>query len=165
MPASLQIRNDRLGEVASAVEALTRNAVYVGIPATAPPRRGEPITNASIAYVQEHGSPLLHIPPRPFLRPGVADASEELADRLEDAAHLATDGNRNGVIRALHAVGLIAQAAVRRKITEGPFTALSERTLAARRARGITRTKPLIDTGQLRNAINYVIRGPWFGGR
>ncbi len=165
MPASLEIRNDRLGEVSDAVEALTRNAVYVGVPATAPPRRDEPITNASIAYVQEHGSPALHIPPRPFLRPGVAAASDQLADRLEDAAHLALAGNRNGVIKTLHAIGLIAQAAVRRKITEGPFAPLSERTLAARRARGVTRTKPLIDTGQLRNSINYVIRGPWFGGR
>ena len=165
MPASLEIRNDRLGEVAEAVEALTRNAVYVGIPATAPPRKDEPITNASIAYVHEHGSPALNIPPRPFLRPGVASAAEPLAERLEDAARLAMDGNRNGVLRTLHAVGLIAQAAVRRKITEGPFAALSERTLAARRARGVTRTKPLIDTGQLRNAINYVVRGPWFGGK
>jgi hypothetical protein len=44
-------------------------------------------------------------------------AADQLADRLEDAANLAMEGNRNGVIRTLHAIGLIAQASVRRKIT------------------------------------------------
>jgi hypothetical protein len=35
---------------------------------------------------------------------------------------------------------------------------LAERTLAARKARGRTGEKPLIDTGQLRNAVTFVVQ-------
>ena len=57
-----------------------------------------------------------------------------------------------------HAAGLIAQNSVRRTLTTAAYRPLSERTLAERRARGRTGTKPLIDTGQYRNSITYVVR-------
>jgi hypothetical protein len=48
---------------------------------------------------------------------------------------------------------------VRAFITAGQgFAPLAAATLAARRRKGRTGTKPLIDTGQLRRAITYVLR-------
>ncbi len=54
--------------------------------------------------------------------------------------------------------GLMGQDAVRGKITSGPFVPLAPATLRARKAKGRTGEKPLIDTGQLRAAYTYVIR-------
>jgi hypothetical protein len=89
------------------------------------------------------------------------------------------------VEKAFHAVGLIAQYAIRAKINEGLDPPLAPGTIAARaRARGTKSmrkgekkyfellgkgmspgqaqaaagVKALINTGQLRNAVNYVIR-------
>jgi hypothetical protein len=153
---------DRLPELEAALDALTKNKVMVGIPDVNAGRTKGPASNAVIGYVQEHGSPAQHIPPRPFLEPGVRAAKDDLVVRLKQAADYALQGNKRATIRALHATGIIAQNAVRKKITDGPFIPLAPSTLAARAARGVTRTKPLIDTGQLRAAITYVLRGKWF---
>jgi hypothetical protein len=68
------------------------------------------------------------------------------------------------------------QNAVRTKITDGPFAPLADSTLRARARRGRkgavaelksraqgnapnnANAKPLIDTGQLRKSITYVVR-------
>jgi len=47
---------------------------------------------------------------------------------------------------------------VKAKISSGPFKKLADATLAARRRRGRTGTKPLQDTDQLLNSVTYVMR-------
>jgi hypothetical protein len=59
---------------------------------------------------------------------------------------------------AQNKAGLIAESSVRKKINEGPFEPLAPKTLQERKRRGRTGEKPLIDTGQLRNSVTYVIR-------
>ena len=64
-------------------------------------------------------------------------------------------------ITALHRVGLTAQNSVRRVINAGVAPPLAASTLRSRRTRKVakrTGTVALIDTGQLRNSITYVIR-------
>jgi hypothetical protein len=60
----------------------------------------------------------------------------------------------------LHAVGLEAKLGIQSKINDGPFDPLAESTLKARAASGksIEEAHPLVDSGQLRNAVNYVVR-------
>lgn len=142
---------------------LTKKAVLVGVPDENADRQPDPhdpvpITNAGIGFVMEHGDPERNIPARPFLGPGVEGASKPIGDKLVATASKALDGDREAIDKGLHGVGLIAQSAVRQKIQDGPFVPLAPRTLSARKARGRTGEKPLIDTGQLRNAVNYVIR-------
>ncbi len=133
--------------------------MLVGIPESAPERDDEPISNAVIGYIQETGSPVNNIPPRPFLVPGVKDAQVPIAAQLGKGAQLALSGQASAAETALHSAGLTAQNAVRAKLQAGEdFQPLAESTLAARRRRGRSGTKPLIDTGQLRNSITYVVR-------
>ncbi len=143
-----------------AINQLAKKDVLVGIPDSAPERDDaarSPLSNAVIGYIQENGS--VHgIPPRPFLIPGVRDAGDKIADTLGRGAIAALDGSAVNAEKALHAAGLIGQNGARAKINTGPFEALAESTLAARRGRGRKGTKPLIDTGQLRNSLTYVIR-------
>ncbi|MCJ2072087.1 hypothetical protein MKK75_25360 [Methylobacterium sp. J-030] len=79
------------------------------------------------------------------------------AERLKKGAIAAFSGDLSAPVKALNEVGLIGVAAVQERMTYGTFAPLSERTLAARRARGRTGEKPLIDTAQMRRVVTYSI--------
>lgn len=189
MPVTVPI--DKVDEMLDSVETLTKVQVLVGVPATDAGREigygkdkkmKAPINNAAIAYIQEFGSPAQNIPARPFLLPGIRDAKEQIGNRAKAAALTAMSGDKDATIKSLHAIGLAAQSAVRKKISTGPFTPLADATLEARvrsgkakkgaeaelarrdagLAPGTDLAKPLIHTGQLRRSINYVLRGKWF---
>jgi hypothetical protein len=154
---------DRVGRTTALIRSLGKDRVLVGIPAENALRKPEPgedpgVNNAMLGFVHENGSPAKNIPARPFLIPGVQDAREEIGKRLESSARATLSGKTTDADRTLNAVGLIAVNAVRKRIVDGPFTPLKPKTLAARRRKGRTGTKPLIDTGQLKGAITYVVR-------
>lgn len=159
---TVTVKEGPAGDIARAVRDLTSREVLIGIPAETAGRSSEPgdggLTNAVLGYIHETGAPERNLPARPFLVPGVADAEPRFTPHLRKAAEAAMVGDTAKVDAALHAVGLVGQNAVRARITDGPHTPLAPRTLAERKARGRTGTKPLIDTGQLRRSITYVIR-------
>jgi hypothetical protein len=176
----VKVTRDNTQAVLAAIRSLTKNEVLIGIPAENIGRReGGPVNNAVLGYVHEFGSPARNIPPRPFLVPGVASIKDQAAQRLGAAMRKALDGDRAAVDKALHDVGLLGQAAVRQKITDGPFVPLKLSTLKNRLRKHPSRyglrmeiarqeageapnaegARPLIDTAQMRNAVSYVIRG------
>lgn len=173
------IKGERLKQVVAQMRAMASSEVLVGIPAATTERRAEPRqkwdwdgqtltrrpeptaeepTNAELGYIHEFGAPEANIPARPFLIPGVKNAMSASLAYLKQGAQRSLKGKGGAVEEAYHQAGLAAQSAVRNKITSGPFEPLKESTLETRRARGRTGTRPLIDTGQLRNSITYVIR-------
>lgn len=157
------IKRDITRQVLQSLNALTRKQVLVGIPDTSADRQfdpdeKEPASNALIGYVMETGSPAMNIPARPHLVPGVESAEGEISRRYGAGAKAMLDGKASSLDPTHTAVGLIAVAAVQKKIDNGPFVPLADATLEARRARGRTGEKPLIDTGQYRRAQNFVIR-------
>ena len=161
--STLSVTLDTSSKLKDAVRRLLKQEVLVGIPdstAERQPAPGEKATasNALIGYVQEFGSDEHNIPPRPFLVPGVQDAKDLIVKRLQGTANAVLSGDLSAVDKGFQTVGLVAQNAVRAKIAEGPFTPLAKRTLEARRAKGRTGDRPLIDTGKLREAITYVVR-------
>lgn len=145
-----------------------------------PEKRG--MTNAALAYIHDQGAPERNIPQREFMRPAIDAAQDRIERGLSGALRVAMRGKGPvAVEQALHAVGLAAQLAVMNKITEGIPPPLAEATLRARARKGkgsliakaaqielarrergdgatTTIAKPLIETGQLRNAVKYVIR-------
>jgi phage gpG-like protein len=136
-----------------------KSDVLVGVPAEEGARKnGEGMNNATLAYIHDNGSPAANIPDRPFMQPGIAVAKERIAKFLEQGAREAMHGNPGGVEKGLQKAGLTAQASIRAAINAGIPPPLAPSTLAARKARGRTGEKPLIDTGQLRNSISYVVR-------
>jgi hypothetical protein len=137
--------------------------VMAGVPADKAARKdGSPINNAALAYIQENGAPEVNIPPRPFMKPGVAAVRSEISARLKKAGEFALQGRGDAVNREFHRVGTVARDAIKAKITDGPFTPLKPSTIAARKSkrksRNNTDIKPLIDTGALRASISYVVR-------
>lgn len=157
------ITKDKLPELIAAVKHITGREVLVGIPAENIPRKPEPgesdvPNNAVIGYEMEFGVPERNIPARPFLLPGVANARERILTEMFNGGQAALSGDGSQINKTFEAIGLIAQRAVQRKIVDGPFMPLSPRTLAQRKARGRTGTRPLNDTGQLRKSVTYVVR-------
>jgi hypothetical protein len=156
---TVKITKDRVPDLLKAIRELTSKEVLVGIPDTSAGRNDEDaISNAEIGYLMETGSPSQNIPERPHLVPGVQAAREKIEKRMKSGAEAALSGKSSDVDATLTAVGITAENAVKAKITDGPFVALSPKTLAKRRAKGRTGEKPLIDTGQYRRAITHVIR-------
>jgi len=153
------IKTDRLKEVLQSINGLVQKEVLVGIPDSAPERKDDvPLSNAAIGYIQETGSPANNLPARPFLVPGVASAQDKTLPQLQKSVEAALDGDLPRAEKRMAAAGLAAQKSVLARINSGISPQLKDSTLAARRRRGRTGTVPLIDTGQLRNAIVYVIR-------
>jgi hypothetical protein len=168
---SIKITKDKATYVLSAIKNLENAAVYVGFPAASDTRLGlnpgkdardagpkgtAGPSNALIAYWMENGTE--HIPPRPFLKPGIKAAQKKISMWLERAGQASLDGKPEMVMKSLMAAGLVAQSSVRAKIVEGPFVPLAKSTLAARRRAGFMGTKPLLRSGQLRQAVSFVIR-------
>lgn len=179
MKSGAQMTIDRVAAITKGVGSLVARDVLVGIPQTKAPREGDRMNNATIGYIMENGSAAANIPARPWLVPGVRDARAEVASELGGAAKAALSGQVGAIGSSLERAGLVAQNAVRAKINSGDFTPLSDATLKARARRGKrgskgaraeldSRTagnapstefaKPLIDSGQLRNSISYVVR-------
>lgn len=180
MSSRVKVTRDDVQKVVKSIAALTGKQILVGIPEEKTERgegvEQEPINNATLGYIHEHGSPAKNIPARPFLVPGVEDATEDVEPRLRRAATFAMKGNQERATAEMEAAGMLAQSAVRNKITDGDFAPLSEATLRARARKGRKgaiaelesraagndpnpeNARPLIDSGQMRNAITYVVR-------
>jgi hypothetical protein len=162
MKTGLTVVRNNLAKISKAIDALGRSRVMVGVPSDKSSRSGDPITNAALAAIMENGAPEVNIPPRPFLKPGIATVQPQIAAGLRRAGEFALQGRADAVDRQLHRVGAIGRDAIKAKITDGPFEPLKPATIAARKrkrkGRNNADVKPLIDTGALRASISYVIR-------
>jgi hypothetical protein len=116
------------------------------------------VNNAVLAYVHNNGSPAQNIPARATIAPGIKDAQDDITNYMKQAGKAALDGKQDKVENGLSAAGIKAVVAVKKRIRSNTPPKLSERTLAARRARGVTRTNTLVDTGQYLNAHTFVVK-------
>lgn len=156
--AGVTITVDKVPQVLEGLRYLDTHRVMVGIPSAKAGRKEGPINNAALGFIHENGAPEVNIPARPWLIPGVATATAPIAERFKVAGTAALEGQIDRVQKIFMAIGLMGQNAAKAKIRTGPFAPLSPRTIAKRKARGVTRTKPLIDTAQMLNAVSFVVR-------
>lgn len=120
-------------------------------------------TKYSIAmqiYLHEHGylqadqSNFFHTPPRPIIQPAIRYYKAEIAKELGIAAKAAMDGQ--DVRSRLSSVGMLAQARVQDWFTN-PANGWAPNAATTIKRKGSA--QPLIDTGALRQAITYVVKG------
>jgi hypothetical protein len=160
MPKSgLIVVKDNYKAMAEGLRLLSDLRVMVGVPEDKSQRRdGDAISNAALLYVHENGAPEVGIPARPTLKPGVRDARVEIERRLKLAGQAALEGRPSSVRNQFAAAGQAGASAVKAKINSNVGPPLAPSTLAARKRRGVKRTNTLVDTGQMRNAVTYVVR-------
>jgi len=174
MSSKVQATGNGLLDILQAVGELSKVDVLVGIPHGEARTDGDGLTNAQIGYLQETGSPAMNIPARAFLVPGVGEVQEVVGDKLVKAVDAALAGNHKRMMMLLESAGAVAMNSVRAYFVNGEFAPLSMATIRARAQRGRKGAKkylkqvalgsaedglvrPLIDTGQLRKSVTYII--------
>lgn len=147
---------------------------------------GQPVTNAALGYIHEYGSPAANIPARPFLVPGVEKAEEAALVPLKAAAEATLAANRKKAEQLLNQAGVIGMNSARTEINSNVPPPLSPKTIRGRKYSRGTKSRrkaedqylelvaggmppgdaqtaagivSLVNTGQLRNSITYVVRG------
>lgn len=128
--------------------------VLVGVPEGAgsyPSEDGKPaLTIATIAAVNEFGTADGRIPARPFLRPAIEEGQPKFLRLAEiDLPDILL--GRQPVSRLMHRMGNLAVGLVQQKITDVKTPPNAPSTIAKKGS-----DNPLIDTGALRQSINYL---------
>lgn len=146
------------------IKKFKNDAVLVGIPEADTNRKAnegeEPITNAAILAINEFGSPANNIPPRPVMAIGIRKSKTEIAEQFKLAVRGAFKSGLSALSTYYNRAGLIASNSIKKTInSQDGIREPSDATLAIRKAQGFKGTKALIVTGQMRNAITYVVRG------
>ncbi len=93
----------------------------------------------------------VNMPSRPFLRKSV----DENVDKINSFLQAKKDDLVNGVSveQVLKELGIFQKDLIQEKITEGGFAPNAESTI---RKKGSS--KPLVDTGRMRQSVNYEIK-------
>src|SRR5689334_14381107 len=154
---NVNITVDNLAQFEKAIELLQRKQVLVGVP-EAKSRRGGKVNNATLARIHDKGSPSQNIPARPFMEPGIKSVQARMEQKLLTVGQSVLEGDTVKAEQGLEGVGLIAQNGLRAMVNSNIQPTLTPATLAARRRRGRTGTRTLVDRGEMRNSLTYVVR-------
>jgi hypothetical protein len=111
---------------------------------------GEPIPLAMIAAVHEFGCPERNIPERSFLRAGIRRGTPKFNRLNVDSLRKVVRGEMT-IATALDRLGVVAVGEVKREFVVGSFAPLKPETIKRKGS-----SRPLIDTGQLRQSITYI---------
>ena len=149
---------------AAALRWLSGHAVRVGLPAAAPAK------TRFLLAVQEHGSPVMRIPPRPVVRPALSapEVRAAMAEAMVEAAAAAHAGNLPKAQEALEACGRNGADGIRDFIDAGispgnsPVTVHGGWIYNRPAGKGVFIPgkgfdKPLYDTGGLYRAFSWEI--------
>lgn len=109
----------------------------------------EGVDLVDIAMFNELGT--IHIPSRPFLRDSVDANADQINSFLQSTKkELLRGGSAEDVLKK---IGVFQKGLIQEQIVKGSFAPNSEATI--RRKGSDT---PLVDTGRMRQSINYVIQ-------
>jgi hypothetical protein len=155
---NINITVDNLAQFDAALKIMQKREILVGVPQASGPRKSGTITNAQLAAIHDKGSPSRNIPARPIMEPGIKSVSPQIEQKLLGVGQSVLDGDAVKAEAGMQAAGLIAQNGLRARINSNIPPALNPATLAARRRRGRTGTRTLVDTSQFRNSFTYVVK-------
>lgn len=127
--------------------------VSVGWFASAKYPDGTPV--AGVAVVQEFGTSDGRIPPRPFARPTIA-ANGKPGGRWSQAVAQSMRKSKS-IEQTAHTLGNFVRGDMQEAIARVTTPELAEATKEARRSRGNSSTKPLVDTRVMMPTLNYEV--------
>lgn len=123
------------------------------------------ITFAQAAYMNEFGVPKLNIPPRPFLRPAVADNRTKWKRIIKAEARKVANGE-SSANDTMIILGRIAALDVKKSIASVWSPPLKPATIAARARKyaskpkkggKVASEKPLVDSGDMMAHCHYEV--------
>ncbi|QHJ84130.1 MAG: hypothetical protein [Bacteriophage sp.] len=150
MPILKNTNGKGLQKLETFLKDMQGHKLYVGVTKSSNSRPKDGASNALIAYVHEFG---IGVPERSFLRSTVLEQGQKYLAIQRDNIIPAIKGGAMTADEAYRRLGIVASNDVKLKITNGPFTALDQKTIDRKGS-----SKPLIDTGELRQSITYEVR-------
>lgn len=169
---------------AKLIKQFAKTTILVGIPEEKTKRRkkkDQTMNNATLLFIHTNGSPKRNLPARPLIEPALSanDNAEKISSDLKEVGKKILDQDLTGAKRLMKVTGIDAVNIVRtwfndprnewppdaRATVNAKLRKNKQITLGERREMlddfelgigGINQT--LVDTGQLRKAITYVIR-------
>ena len=167
MSISLKQTEDtkKLEDRLQCLKYLATHTVEVGLTSTASGR------SRTLLAIHEHGSPAMHIPARPVMKPALAQASvrAEMGQAMMNVCASALDGDMDGVTAALEESGQAGVDGIHAYIDKGIPPPNAPVTLTGGwirnpvsgkpvKVKGKSGTTTLVDTGQLYNDFAWEIR-------
>ena len=92
-----------------------------------------------------------HVPSRPFMRDSVDKHKDQINAFLKNQLVLLAQG-KTDANKILNAIGVFQKGLVQKEIVDGEFAPNAPSTIRKKKS-----DKPLIDTGTMRQSVNYVI--------
>lgn len=154
--ATVLANDEQWKAVQEAVKELKKHEVLVGVPQEKSSRKGSgKVTNAELLFIHTNGSPVRGIPARPVLQPAIENDKERVGEMLGKAIDAATSGNKEQVVPALERAGQYGANICRAWFTNpsNSWESNSEETKKRKKS-----SRPLIDTGEMRKSITYIVR-------
>lgn len=134
------------------LRAARKLVALVGIPSDAKRHEDNPnIGLAEIAFIMEKGSTVNKIPPRPFMQQTRTMNEKKVADLSKKYLSAISTG-KMGAMDAIKKLGASYEGAMKKIFIVGSFTGNAESTKKRKKS-----SKPLIDTGLLRQSIKYKV--------
>ena len=149
---------DKSGSLLAQIKKLADLEVLVGIPEDKATRKKDgKVNNAQLMFIHTNGSPLKKIPKRPVIEPAIEASGnkEPITEELGEAAHAILDSDPEAARQHLKRAGMTGQNAARAWFTD-PRNHWQKNSKETIQRKGSDR--PLIDTGEMRKAITYVVR-------
>ena len=172
--ADLKSENDLYNRLVS----LAKREILVGIPEETNERPGEgEMNNATLLFIHTNGSPVNNLPPRPVIEPAIEqpENAAKIRQGLRRVTRFLLEEKESEAERTMQAVGEDAVGMIRDWFVD-PRNGWPPNTPATvkgklRRLKGKKRKEalavyaagervdtPLIDTGEMRKAITFVVR-------
>lgn len=147
--------------LSKAIKELQKKSLQVGWNEEAKYEDGDSV--AQVAAQNEFGNPSKNIPPRPFMRPAIAENSDKWKQIIKREAKKIINGKATAS-SSLETLGLTVSGDIRKSITQVTSPALKTSTVEAR-LRGkkqgnkvsLSIAKPLIDSGWMMSQVTSEI--------
>ncbi len=143
------------------IAELNKLNVFVGWLESAKYDDGTPV--AGVAAVHEYGSPKMNIPPRPFMRPAIADNKSEWMNIIKQGARAILRGESTAE-QVLELLGLKASGDVKiaiKNVTQPALQASTVASKARKKADGKSignLNKPLVEEAIMINSVTYEVK-------
>lgn len=163
---SLTITSDFSEKFNEAIKRFKSDSVLVGIPESDGQRDdSQPISNAALLAINNFGSPINNIPARPVMAIGIKNAQDAITEQFKLCAKEVLSKGPAALATYYERAGIIASNSIKKVINDQDgIEAPAASTLKARKyltKAGFKGTKALLVTGQMRNAITYVVKSIW----
>lgn len=155
-----KVVTDNFSKQLEAIDFVKNNSVYVGIQQKDTTRDGDDVTNAELLFIHTNGSPARNIPARPVIESAIKDSSAQLSKIMLRAAQYALQGKFAEATKQLHIAGTRGRDVSKLWFTnpKNHWPPNAPSVIKEKLKKGSTDPKPLIDTGELRNAISYFVK-------